>query len=383
MPAYRRRRHHLEAVPCRPRCPARRIRRWCFPAARQRLLARDRPSADRVAEHALDGVFQRGLVIHRLDIGRLDAVRTSAKVRSSSSGSGALELGTAAASPEAAGAQAPPCMPSRMARASVEGRAKRRRCNMSNSVMRGHARWTGWLGGAGCRHRSALRAAPMGRVAGATVLTNGEIQCGGFLAAAGATVAIGSPALTMSPASAAGSGCVRKAQVTVAVIEDHQQAGTAQPVGEHHPAAMHGTDLGAGTGADQYAVPRFERRRRVECRSGRRDVRPPARAVYLWPGRTARQSCHRRWIPAGRSARNCRWAGLLLLLLTLAFGKQFALTSLLGLACLTGQRLFDGLEHPLELRLFLAASLQPLLSAGQVAVQQCQCLLALARTSAS
>ena len=46
-----------------------------------------------------------------------------------------------------------------------------------------------------------------------------------------------------------------KAQVTVAVIEDHQQAGTAQPVGEHHPAAMHGTDLGAGIGADQYAVP--------------------------------------------------------------------------------------------------------------------------------
>ena len=154
------------------------------------------------------------------------------------------------------------------------------------------------------------------------------------------------------------------------MIEDHQQAGTAQPVGEHHPAAMHGTDTGAGIGADQYAVPLCSSIAAAWSAVAGDETSVHRQGGLPLAGRTARQSCHRRWIPAGHSARSCRWACLLLLLLTLAFGKQFALTSLLGLACLTGQRLFDGLEHPLELRLFTAASLQPLLSAGQVAVQQ-------------
>lgn len=46
-----------------------------------------------------------------------------------------------------------------------------------------------------------------------------------------------------------------KAQVSVAVIQDHQQAGTAQPVGKHHAPAMYGVHLATGGGADHHAVP--------------------------------------------------------------------------------------------------------------------------------
>ncbi|MNI91979.1 hypothetical protein D3C73_1497130 [compost metagenome] len=46
-----------------------------------------------------------------------------------------------------------------------------------------------------------------------------------------------------------------KTQKTVAMIQDHQQAGASQPVGEHHAAAVYGMHLAAGGGADHHAIP--------------------------------------------------------------------------------------------------------------------------------
>jgi hypothetical protein len=39
------------------------------------------------------------------------------------------------------------------------------------------------------------------------------------------------------------------------MVEDHQQSGTAQPVGEHHATTVYGTHRTAGRRADHHAIP--------------------------------------------------------------------------------------------------------------------------------
>ena len=46
-----------------------------------------------------------------------------------------------------------------------------------------------------------------------------------------------------------------KAEVAATVVEDDQQAGSAQPVGEYHASAVHRADGAAGARRNQYAVP--------------------------------------------------------------------------------------------------------------------------------
>ncbi|MNN94324.1 hypothetical protein D3C81_2129260 [compost metagenome] len=46
-----------------------------------------------------------------------------------------------------------------------------------------------------------------------------------------------------------------KTQKTVAVVEDHQQPGTSQPVGKHYATTMHRMYGAAGRRADHHAVP--------------------------------------------------------------------------------------------------------------------------------
>ena len=46
-----------------------------------------------------------------------------------------------------------------------------------------------------------------------------------------------------------------KAEVAATVVEDDQQAGSAQPVGEYHASAVHRANGAAGARRNQYAVP--------------------------------------------------------------------------------------------------------------------------------
>src|SRR5690606_22545723 len=90
----------------------------------------------------------------------------------------------------------------------------------------------------------------------APLLANADIQCGGSLPASVSYGGDGVPGLDdLSGIAQQALVMTVEAQITVAVIEDHQQPGAAQPVGEYHPSAVYGAHLGAQVGADQYPVP--------------------------------------------------------------------------------------------------------------------------------
>src|SRR5690606_28813965 len=102
----------------------------------------------------------------------------------------------------------------------------------------------------------ALCATPLRWIARATLLTNGEIQCSGFLPATVAYSGNGISGLDDFTGVAQQALIMPvQAQIAVAVVENYQQSGAAQPVGEHHATTMHGAYLGADSGADQDAVP--------------------------------------------------------------------------------------------------------------------------------
>src|SRR5690606_10446387 len=169
---------------------------------------------------------------------------TSAKVRSSSSGSWARTAGPLAG---AVGA-------SLCAWAAPAARARHRARPWA--VLRKMGRCCmGKL--RGCEMaRSALRAAPLGRVARATLLANGEVQRGNVLPA---TAANGGDGITGGD-DVAGLPeqsliVAIQAQVAAAVVENQQQAGAAQPFGKYHLAAVYGAYRLAGAGADQHTVP--------------------------------------------------------------------------------------------------------------------------------
>src|SRR6218665_2701489 len=132
---------------------------------------------------------------------------TSAKVRSSSSGSGALPVSTGAAGVAAGSAASRALLPVSRPRARASG-VRRRKCGMY--------RLPGLR-----RSRLSLRAAPLGGVARAALLADGEIQRRGILPAAGADCGDGvasfddvagifQQALIMAV----------EAQVAIAVVED-------------------------------------------------------------------------------------------------------------------------------------------------------------------
>ncbi len=94
--------------------------------------------------------------------------------------------------------------------------------------MRGRAWRYGRLGRTERRNSLALRATPLGRIAGAALLPNGEIQCGSFLAAAGAyrgnrvtglddVASVTQQALVVTI----------QAQVAIAMVKNYKQAGAA------------------------------------------------------------------------------------------------------------------------------------------------------------
>ena len=101
-----------------------------------------------------------------------------------------------------------------------------------------------------------MRTTPLCRIARATLLANGEIQGGGLLPTTG-TNSCNRLARLDDFSGVAQQTLVMavQAQIAIAVVEDHQQSGAAQPIGEYHPTAMHRAYLGADSGTDQHAVP--------------------------------------------------------------------------------------------------------------------------------
>ena len=102
----------------------------------------------------------------------------------------------------------------------------------------------------------SLRTTPLRRITRVTLLTNSEIQCWCVLSA---TVTDSGDGLTgfyhVTRRLEQRLVVTVKTQKTVAVVEDHQQPGTSQPIGKHHAAAVNGMHLAAGGGADHHAVP--------------------------------------------------------------------------------------------------------------------------------
>ena len=163
-----------------------------------------------------------------------------------------------------------------------------------------------------------------------------------------------------------------QAQITVAMVENDQQTGATQPVGEYHATTMHGAYLTASGRTDQHAIPLSTSvaaaRGSVACYQSAIDR--PRQLAACAGERPAVDStrCHQRaaWL-AGLLA----WPSLLCLL-----RGQGALARLFGLARLAGQGFFDGLQYATEFGLFLLARLESLITGGEVAVELGQGLLA-------
>src|SRR3990167_10869096 len=102
----------------------------------------------------------------------------------------------------------------------------------------------------------SLRTTPLRRITRVTLLTNSEIQRWCVLPA---TVTDSGDGLTgfyyVTRRLEQRLVVTIKTQKTVAMVENHQQPGATQPVGEYHATAMHGVHLAAGGGADHHAIP--------------------------------------------------------------------------------------------------------------------------------
>ncbi|MCY1435895.1 hypothetical protein D9M71_520050 [compost metagenome] len=179
------------------------------------------------------------------------------------------------------------------------------------------------------------------------------------------------------------------------MVENDQKPGTAQPVGEHHAPAVHGTDLGARVGADHYPVPFGTGIAAASiteaCQQSTIDW---PRKFSLRGRKCAAVACavagnHRAQGGAGLFRRLQRFAGffagrgggqgfLLAALFRFLLGQQGLLACFFGLAGLAGQGFLDGLEDFAQVGLVLFAGLQLLVAVFHVAVELGQHLLALA-----
>ncbi|MNQ53441.1 hypothetical protein D3C85_674800 [compost metagenome] len=145
------------------------------------------------------------------------------------------------------------------------------------------------------------------------------------------------------------------------MVENDQKPGAAQPVGEHHAAAMHGTHLAAGTGADQYAVPlgpRVGAARGAVAGDQAAIDRPGQLAARLGERPVMAAAGADQWA-AARAAGGGSAAALLL-----ARRDQGPLPRLFGFPRLAGQGFFDGFQDPGQLRLLLLAGLELVVAGG-------------------
>src|SRR5690606_6845453 len=240
------------------------------------------------------------------------------------------------------------------------GRAPVRRCGRGGA----DAPWGNLQGCAWC---SALRATPLGRVARAALLTNGEVQRGNALSATAADGGGG---------STGGDDIARflqqrlvvavEGQIGAPVADDQQQARAAQPLGERHLAAVHGAHRLASGGADQRAVPGGA------AVLAARGAETGDQAAYHRPGQLAARLVEGAAVVTRRVV--AQPGGLVGRRLVLLLGQ---LPLALGFAGLARQGFLDGLENLLQLGLFALALLQ---AAGAVAagpLQAGQYLLAL------
>lgn len=161
-----------------------------------------------------------------------------------------------------------------------------------------------------------------------------------------------------------------QAQITIAMVENDQQTGATQPVGENHATAVHGTYLSTGRCTDQHAIPLSTSvaaaRGSIACYQSA--IYRPRQFAACTGERPAVDGAGTDQRAAGRSA--CRVTRARLLC------GQGTLACLLGFARLARQGFFDGLQYAAQLGLFLLARLESLIAAGEVAVELGQRLLA-------
>ncbi len=185
-------------------------------------------------------------------------------------------------------------------------------------------------------------------------------------------------------------------QIAIAVVQNDQKPGTAQPVGKHHSSAVYGMDLTAGCGTDHDAVP-LGPLVITACFTETRK-----QSTIDWPRKFSPGLCKRSAVRHAGTGNDCAGgfdramrcgfisaltaAGVvtseglsfaLTFLFGLASGNQRFLAGLFGFTRLTRQGFFDGLEYFGQVSLILLTGLQFLIASLVVLIQLGQRLLTL------
>ncbi|MNG05287.1 hypothetical protein D3C84_884700 [compost metagenome] len=106
------------------------------------------------------------------------------------------------------------------------------------------------------RVRLSLRTAPLRWITRVTLLANGKIQRGRILAATVTDSGDGLASLDhIARRFQQGLIVAVQTQITVAVVENDQQARATQPVGKHHATTVDSMYLAAGRSADHHTIP--------------------------------------------------------------------------------------------------------------------------------